>query len=52
MWTKFLRLTGAAIGVVIAVRLLDLLLAPALPLLVMLLLLTVVFYVLLGRRGL
>jgi uncharacterized membrane protein len=51
--TKLVRLLGAAVLVVLAIRILDWLLAPVLPLLVSLLVMTLVAYVVLsGRRGL
>lgn len=50
---KALRLLGTAVLVVVAIRVLDWLLAPALPLLVMLLTIGLVIYaVMIGRRGL
>jgi hypothetical protein len=47
---RFLRLLGAAVLLVLAVRVLDWLLAPALPLLETLFVLTLVAYIVLGRR--
>ena len=50
--TKLLRLLGAAVLFVVAIRILDWFLTPALPLLVMLFTMTFLAYVALGRRGL
>ena len=51
--SRVLRLLGAAVLVVMAIRILDWLLAPVLPLLMSLLVMTLVAYVVLsGRRGL
>jgi hypothetical protein len=50
---KALRLIGTAVLVIVVIRILDWLLAPALPLLVTLFALGAVFYVAIyGRRGL
>jgi hypothetical protein len=50
---KALRLTGTAVLVIVVIRIMDWLLAPALPLLVALFLLGTVLYVAIyGRRGL
>jgi hypothetical protein len=50
---KALRLAGAAVVVVLAIRVLDLLLAPALPLLITLFVLGLIVYIgVVGRRGL
>ena len=47
---RYLRLLGAGVLVVVAIRVLDWLLAPALPLLETLFVLALVAYVVLGRR--
>jgi hypothetical protein len=47
--TKLLRLLGAAVLVVITIRILDWYLAPALPLLITLFFLVLVLYVALGQ---
>ena len=50
--TTLLRLSGAAVGVVLAIRVLDWLLTPALPLLVTLLVVVLVARLVWGRRDL
>jgi hypothetical protein len=47
---KLLRLSGAAVGVVLAIRILDLLLTPALPLLVTLLVVALAARLVWGRN--
>jgi hypothetical protein len=50
---KFLRLVGTAVVVVVAIRILDWVLTPALPILMAILVMGLVFYVAVnGRRGL
>jgi hypothetical protein len=50
--TRLVRLLGAAVVVVMAIRVLDWILAPALPLLVMLFVMALVAYVVMGWREL
>jgi len=48
--TKLLRLAGAAVGIVLAIRILDWLLTPALPLLVTLLVVALAVRLVWGRN--
>jgi hypothetical protein len=50
--TRLVRLLGAAVAVVMAIRVLDWILAPALPLLVTLFAMALVVYVVMGWREL
>jgi hypothetical protein len=50
--TGLLRWLGSAVLIVVAIRVLDWFLAPALPLLVLLFMMTLTARVLFGRRGL
>jgi hypothetical protein len=50
--TRMVRLLGAAVAVVVAIHVLDWILAPALPLLVVLFVMALVAYVVMGWRDL